>query len=195
MRRLLKVVMLVWGLCVCMAGCESSDCLLSSEFYCSISFVDGQGKSVKLLDTLTVSVNLNEYDTVYVYRSAADTVISKSPIDSLEAKGYELTLLAERVRGILLNRKFGAESLDIPLSFTAERDTFFFRYSARLADTVYVNHVNLPYFSSMDCGTVMHYRIASISSTHHLIDSIQIVNPEVTNTLKKNVAIYYTVNN
>lgn len=195
MRRLLKVVMLVWGLCVCMAGCESSDCLLSSESYCSISFVDGQGKSVKLLDTLTVSVNLNEYDTVYVYRSAADTVISKSPIDSLEAKGYELTLLAERVRGILLNRKFGAESLDIPLSFTAERDTFFFRYSARLADTVYVNHVNLPYFSSMDCGTVMHYRIASISSTHHLIDSIQIVNPEVTNTLKKNVAIYYTVNN
>ncbi len=195
MKRLLKVIMLVWGLCVCMAGCESSDCLLSSESYCSISFVDGQGKSVKLLDTLTVSINLNENDTVYVYQSATDTVVSSSPIDSLVAKGYELSLLAERVRGILLNRKFGAEGLDIPLSFTSERDTFFFRYSARLADTVYVDHVNLPYFSSMDCGTVMHYRIASVSSTHHLIDSIRIVNSEVTNTLKENVAIYYTVNN
>lgn len=195
MRRLLKVIMLVWGLCVCMAGCESSDCLLSSESYCSISFVDGQGKSVKLLDTLTVSVNLNEYDTTYIYRSATDTVVSQSPIDSLVAKGYELSLLVEQIQGVLLNRKSGAEGVEIPLSFTSERDTFFYRYSARLADTVYVDHVNLPYFSSMDCGTVMHYRITSVSSTHHLIDSVRIVNPEVTNTLKENVTIYYTVNN
>ena len=195
MRRLGKKIVLILVVFICFIGCESNDCLLSSESYCSMSFVDGQGKSVKLLDTLTVSVNLNERDTTYIYRCDTDTVVSVSPVDSLLGKGYELWLSIERVKGVLLNRKSEADRLEIPLSFTAERDTFFFQYSARLADTVWVEHLNHPYFSSMDCGTVMHYRIKSISSTHHLIDSIQVVEPEVTNMLKENVKIYYTVSN
>lgn len=193
MKRLLKGVALAWSLCMCMAGCESNDCMLSSESYCSMSFVNGEGKSIKLLDTLSVMANLAKYDTTYVYRCDTDTVVSLTPVDSLLEKGYKLSLLAERQQMVLLNRKSGADKVEIPLSFTAERDTFFFQYSARLADTVCVEHLNHPYFSSMECGTVMHYKIVGITSTNHLIDSVQVVDSEVTNMLRENVKIYFTV--
>jgi hypothetical protein len=181
------------ALCIGMVGCESNDCMLSSESYCSMSFVNEQGKGVQLLDTISVITNLNEYNKSYVYYNDTDTITSTTPIDSLLEKGYQQSVVTKRKQYVLLNQKPGAGKLELPLSYTAVRDTFFLRYSARLADTIWVEHQNLPYFSSMDCGTVMHYKLTEIASTHHLIDSIQIVNSEVTNTLKENVKIYYTL--
>lgn len=143
-------------LSLCMAACESSDCMLSSESYCRMAFVSGQGTPVKLQDTLTVSTTVTE---------------------------------------AIINRKLGAEGMDIPLSYTASVDTFFLLYNSRLADTLWVEHQNLPYFSSMDCGTVMHYKLLGIKSTNHLIDSLQITDSGVTNMLKENVKIYFTVSN
>lgn len=193
MKILLKSLVLWIALCIGMVGCESNDCMLSSESYCSMSFVNEQGKGVQLLDTISVITNLNEYNKSYVYYNDTDTITSKTPIDSLLEKGYLQSVVTKRKQYVLLNQKSGADKLELPLSFTAVRDTFFLRYSARLADTIWVEHQNLPYFSSMDCGTVMHYKLTEIASTHHLIDSIQIVNSEVTNTLKENVKIYYTL--
>ena len=156
MKKLLKGFLAVCLLMTSVVGCESGDCMLSSESYCSISFVDAQGKGVKLQDSLTVSAMPNI---------------------------------------VIINRKLGASGMDLPLSYTAVVDTFVMRYSARLADTLWLEHQNHPYFSSMECGTVMHYKLMNIRSTSNLIDSVQIVNPEVTNTLKDNVKIYFTVNN
>lgn len=193
MKKLLKSLVLWMALCIGMVGCESNDCMLSSESYCSMSFVNEQGKGVQLLDTISVITNLNEYNKSYVYYNDTDTITSTTPIDSLLEKGYQQSIVTKRKQYVLLNQKPSAGKLELPLSFTAVRDTFFLRYSARLADTIWVEHQNLPYFSSMDCGTVMHYKLTEIASTHHLIDSIQIVNSEVTNTLKENVKIYYTL--
>lgn len=156
MRKLLNGVAIVCILVLSMVGCESGDCMLSSESYCNMVFVNAQGKGVKLQDSLTVS-------------STADIV--------------------------LVNRKYGASSMMLPLSYTAVEDTFFLQYSARLVDTLWVEHQNHPYFSSMDCGMVMHYELVNIKSTNHLIDSVQIVNSGVSNTLKDNVKIYFTVAN
>ena len=47
MRSLLKGVVLFVLLCAGLAGCESSDCILSSESYCSFSFVNAAGKNIK----------------------------------------------------------------------------------------------------------------------------------------------------
>jgi hypothetical protein len=193
MKKLLKSLVLWMALCIGMVGCESNDCMLSSESYCSMSFVNEQGKGVQLLDTISVITNLNEYNKSYVYYNDTDTITSTTPIDSLLEKGYQQSVVTKRKQYVLLNQKPSAGKLELPLSYTAVRDTFFLRYSARLADTIWVEHQNLPYFSSMDCGTVMHYKLTEIASTHHLIDSIQIVNSEVTNTLKENVKIYYTL--
>ena len=55
MKEWLKGFLWLCGLVVGLAGCESNDCMLSSGSYCNLAFVDGEGKGVKLLDTLTVS--------------------------------------------------------------------------------------------------------------------------------------------
>ena len=102
MKKLLRGVLVAVGLCIGMAGCESNDCMLSSESYCSMSFVDGKGNAVKLLDTLSVLVNLYEYDKCYVYHCDTDTVVLQEPVDSLVEKGYELSLLTQPKQGRLL---------------------------------------------------------------------------------------------
>lgn len=195
MRRILNVIAALSGVLLLAASCESNDCMLTSDSYCRLSFVNGEGKSVKIKDTLTVSLNLAGYDSLFTYRCDTDTVVSRRPIDSLAYKGYRVEIDATRKQGILLNRKTGAAEMDIPLSYTERVDTFFMQYSDRLADTLWVWHENLPYFTSMECGTVMHYALQRVESTRHLIDSVRIVDAGVTNTLRENVKIYYTVSN
>lgn len=187
---------IVFVLLLVAEGCEESDCSLSSVSYCSMAFYDSEGKMVKLKDTISIATPLEGYDSIYTYHSATDTIVSQVPIDSLTSdKGYSLQVSCTRKKGILVNRRYGAERMELPLSFTTETDTFFIIYSARLADTLYICHQNLPYFTSMDCGTIMRYKLTGTTSTHHLIDSVQISQSDVTNTLQENVKIYYTVNN
>lgn len=176
-------------------ACESEDCSLTSGSYCGMVFVNGSGKEVKLNDSLTVMTDMRATDTLYVYISPTDTVRSAEPIDSLVAKGYNEHLNILPVMGVILNRKYGATSVELPMSYTEEEDVYYFNYSKRFADTLWIKHLNYPYFTSMECGTVMHYRITEVRSTNHLIDSVRVVATEVTNTLKKNVKIYYTVFN
>lgn len=195
MRKILNVIACLLGVSLFVVGCESNDCLLTSDSYCRISFVDAEGKAVQINDTLTVSLNLAGYDSLFIYRCDTDTVVSPQPIDSLAYKGYGEEIEVTRKQGVLLNRKVGAKEMDIPLSYTVGVDTFFLQYSDRLADTLWVWHENLPYFTSMECGTVMHYALQRVESTRHLIDSVRVVDAGVTNTLRENVKIYYTVSN
>lgn len=177
------------------AGCEESDCPMSNASYASFGFYDENGELVKLKDTLSVITPLKGYDSLFAYYGPTDTIVSERPIDTLTTdKGYTLQMEYLRKMGTLINLRYGAERIELPLSYTATTDTFILTYSPRLADTLYVGHLNLPYFSSMECGTVMHYRLTHVSSTHHLIDSVEIAHPEITNTLQENVKIHYTIN-
>lgn len=195
---MMKKMWLLIGVCW-MAGwflqaCEEEDCALTTVAYGSFMFVDEAGKQVALADTLSVTAPLYTSDTLYVYEGAYDTLTSLYPIDTLTAdKGYHLVLQVTREEELILNRKTGATGLEVPFSYTATTDTFFLRYSAQVRDTLWVTHENLPYFTSMDCGTVMHYKLTDVKSTHHLIDSLEIVNKDVTNNLKTNVKIYFSV--
>lgn len=185
---------LIIVICLLASGCEESDCPMSNTSYCTFNFCDAHGQVVKLKDTISVTSPLEGYDSLYIYHSPTDTVVSEKPIDTLTIdKGYTLHLELLRHTGILINRLYGSERIELPLSYTAQADTFIITYSPRLADTLFVSHQNLPYFTSMECGTVMHHRLLGISSTHHLIDSVQISHAEVTNTLQENVKIYYTI--
>lgn len=193
MKRLLPIMTVAGCLALLAGGCESEDCMLSSESYCSMNFVNGEGEKVRLTDTLTVVTHMAGYDSLYVYRSETDEVVSDHPVDSLTDKGYTLTVETSRKLGVVINQKYGAEGMQLPLAYLAEADTFYLHYGSMLVDTLWVKHQNLPFFSSMECGTVMHYKLLEVSSTHHLIDSVQVVAANVTNTLKENVKIYYTV--
>lgn len=196
MRKILSGTVVGVLLCVMAGSCESNDCMLNSSSYCYVVMAGNEGQAVTLPDTLSVYYHIQGYDSTFTYRCDTDTVVSTVLIDSLTAKGYELQIDATRKSRTVLNRQPNAGSLQLPLSYTAEEDTFILSYnSGRVMDTLWVNHQNLPYFTDMECGTIMHYQLTGVRSTRHLIDSVCITAPKVTNTLYENVKIYYTVSN
>lgn len=184
---------ILYGITLIVSSCDSEDCVLTTGSYCYFGFCDSVGRQVKLSDSISVYSYSREYDTAYVYYNQTDTIISDTPIDTLLDNGYRLSYQKERIMNILINRMYGAESIQLPLSYSTQEDTFFLMYSQKLIDTLWVKHQNMPYFTSMECGSVMHYVLLDIQSTNHLIDSIKILNPNINNVLKENVKIYYTV--
>ena len=187
------------GICLCslLAGitsCDSNDCFQSALSYGYYGFYNGNRKLIKLSDTLTVATSLG-HATQYTYQNDSNTIISLTPIDSLLQEGYTVSTATILRKDTLINKQYGAQYMELPLCYTQEEDTFYLTYSKRLADTIRIKHKNTPYFVSMDCGTVMHFTLLDIQHTHHLIDSIKIVDPKITNSLRENVKLFFNVIN
>ena len=67
--------------------------------------------------------------------------------------------------------------------FTLDLDT--------VIDTLSFYYRNEAYFISIDCGCSVHNYIDSVLHTNHLIQQVEIINPEITNEKKTNIAIHY----
>ena len=80
--------------------------------------------------------------------------------------------------------------MTVPLSYT-DKTTYVMHYTERMRDTIEVTHRNTPFVSNIECGAVMHYEVESIRYTTNALDSVTIVNPEITNEEKTNFYIYY----
>ena len=63
----------------------------------------------------------------------------------------------------------------------------------RLNDTITIDYDSEPYFASEECGAFYRYRITSLTTTDHLIDSVEVVDPLVTNVDKVYLKIYFRV--
>ena len=90
----------------------------------------------------------------------------------------------------LINQESGASSFSLPLSY-ADKTRFVLVYSPESADTITVEHRNIPYFMNIDCGTMMFHEVTRVSTTRHAIDSIVLTNPNIDNNEKENFKIYY----
>lgn len=106
-----------------------------------------------------------------------------------------ITVTAAGTDSVLINQESGLSEMELPLRYTSARDTFVVRYSETMADSIYVEHDNIPHFISMDCGMGMYHHILGVSSTHYAIDSIKLVNQEVNYDAAEHIKIYYTINN
>lgn len=82
------------------------------------------------------------------------------------------------------------DHMTVPLSYT-NKTTYVMHYTERMRDTIEVTHRNTPFVSNIECGAVMHYKVESIRYTTNALDSVTIVNPEITNEEKTNFNIYY----
>lgn len=93
----------------------------------------------------------------------------------------ELSVLETRPQGdsVVLNRKVGATGLTFPLSYRNTCDTLVFVFRDDVRDSVFIHHDNHPYFVSLDCGTAMFHTLTAVDCTHHLMQSVEIVNPEI----------------
>ena len=65
------------------------------------------------------------------------------------------------------------------LNSPANNDTITFSYDAE------------PYFASDECGAMYRYTITAVRHTSHIIDSVKVVQPYVTNIGEPNLTIYF----
>ncbi len=90
---------------------------------------------------------------------------------------------------------YNAASTDmsLPLSFTS-KTTYTLHYTETMTDVIEVTHKNIPYLENVECGTMMHHIVEDVKYTTNHLDSIVIVNPEITYEEKRNFIIYYRIN-
>ena len=152
------IVMCLIGMAV--AACTSIDCPVNNSVRACYALMKADGTP----DTL-------KKDTMWVWTQRADgtdTVISRQYQDNLE-----------------LNYFYGstASTFDLPISYTQPEDVLcmLLRSSAGInyIDTIRIKKENIPHFESVDCQASYFHTITSVRSTHQIIDSIVINNPNV----------------
>ena len=79
-------------------------------------------------------------------------------------------------------------SMSLPLSYT-QKTTYVMHYSEVMRDTIEVTHKNIPFVSDIECGTLMHYRVEGFRYTTNALDSVVLINPEITHEEKRNFNI------
>jgi hypothetical protein len=108
-----------------------------------------------------------------------------------------LTVTAFGTDSVLINKDYGASSLDIPVSYYNPVDTLLFRYSTASGvafDTIWVEKNNYEHFESTDCPTAMFHNIIKVNSTHNLIDTVKIENSVIDYEEKTNFQIHFHSN-
>lgn len=131
----------------------------------------------------TDCVLTNTSYTNFVFYNERGQAVSLSGTISVTAAGTD---------SVLINQESNPKIFQLPLSYTNTEDTFIIHYTEKMVDSVFVKHANIPYFISMECGTGMYHYLEGVRSTDNAIDSIQIIDPEVTYDAKENIKIYYT---
>ena len=84
-----------------------------------------------------------------------------------------------------------AESyMSVPLSYT-DRTTYVIHYTETMRDTIELKHLNIPFVSDIECPAMMFFNVEDVRYTTNALDSVKLVNPEITNEEKINFYIYY----
>ncbi len=183
MKRLLYIIGLLMLLGILMPACEVENCPPNSMSYAHFTLTDQFGKSFKSSDTISIIGQMTTDVTVY------DTL----PDGSLQERIVHDSLISDT----LVNRESGADFFKVPLSYNSNT-RFILQYRSLErrpagSDTIQIMHKNIPYFTNLDCGTMMFYEITEVKASHHRMDSIQIINPSIDNNEKENFKIYFTV--
>lgn len=80
--------------------------------------------------------------------------------------------------------------MSVPLSYT-HKTTYVIHYTELMRDTIELTHKNIPFVSNIECGTMMFYQIENLRYTTNALDSVVLINPEITNEERTNFNIYY----
>lgn len=134
------------------------------------------------------NINNISYNRIQLYGAniLEDTISQKySYQDTLTVK-----LIINGNDSIIVNKLVGASDLQLPVSYTHECDTLVFEYSGNLDDTLYVEHSNIPFFISTDCGMAMYHHITGVRHTNTMIDSAAIKEPFIDFDWHENIKLY-----
>ena len=111
-----------------------------------------------------------------------------------------LTISTNRTDGsdsILINKNVKTTEFSLPISYSHPQDVFYFETKDTLTgvctfDTITVTKEDRPHFESVDCSPLYFHTITAINTTNNAIDSVVIINPDVSyDTSKKHIYIYF----
>ncbi len=126
------------------------------------------------------------YNRIGFYRTNSNGIDSSYTFPEV----LTVSLMVNGRDSIVVNHIKDAEGLQLPMSYTSECDTVIFAYEGDVRDTLYFDHTNIPYYISMECGTVMYHRLTGIRHTGSFIDSAAIVNDYINFNYNENVKLY-----
>lgn len=85
----------------------------------------------------------------------------------------------------------------LPLRSNAEMTQYRFHYTQEdvddpaFDDILTFRYTSKPFFASEECGAMLLYHIDELTATNHLIDRVELVDPEITNTDAVRIKIYF----
>lgn len=100
---------------------------------------------------------------------------------------------------ILLDSAVAVTQVYLPLRFTQDSTQYVIQYlqhslsSVRYNDTLTFVYQAYPYFASIDCGAMYNFNIDTCRYTRHVLDSVSVIVPEITNHDVENIRLFYTV--
>lgn len=123
------------------------------------------------------------------YSSATARAIA---VDSLEIHGVG----APR-DSVLLKVARGVSQVYLPFNPSARQVSWCIAYRQKaldrpeMNDTLTFDYDPVTYFASEECGAMYIYRVTSVSHTSHLIDSVKVIDPLITNVELERIRIFF----
>ncbi len=98
---------------------------------------------------------------------------------------------------LLVNNGRGVSSVYLPFRSSRQTSSFFIHYeqkdlsSPALNDTITFDYTSFPVFVSEECGAMYHYTITNTSYTRHIIDSVSVTDPVITNIEMERIKLFF----
>lgn len=149
---------------LCLASCNNG-CEQTREAYCVLQVVPNSESHL-----------------------AGVTVSTLVPADTLNAKGEtvwnEHQFAALSTTGqfeVILNPNDTVTTLNLDIRYKSYDETF------QAKDTVRVYYTVQPHYLDIECGCTLHFDLQRVETTHHLLQSVRITQPLVTNESALNI--------
>lgn len=137
----------------------------------------------------------NTVESVYGFYAASYDADGELITGHAVSVGDTITITALGTDSVLANKLIGQSSVSLPVSYFLSEDVLHFHYTdlqGRTADdTLWVTKHNQRHWDDPSCPVHMWHTITAARSTHNLIDTILVVNPEVNYDGLENIQIYF----
>lgn len=111
--------------------------------------------------------------------------------------GDTLTVTLLGADSIILNRQYGRSSMSLPVSFYEDVDMVEMAFTDTLlrtaCDTLWIHKRNHHHWDDPSCPVHMWHEVLDVHSTHNLIDTVLVTNPEINYDGLENFQIYFRV--
>lgn len=131
------------------------------------------------------------YNTAY-YRTlfCSTDAITGEEIPYTFPEPVDIRLIVNGNDSLVMNNMTSNTEIALPMCYTQECDTLLLEFGSIVTDTLFVEHTNIPYFISMDCGTGMYHNITGLRHTNNFIDSAAIIHPFINFDANENIKLY-----